>query len=130
MIKSFKVNHSAIYFVGLFLLIISLPLSRFSLSVAQFTLLGNWLWEADFKHKIKSLSKNKPALILISLYLLHVVGLLITSDFDYALKDLRVKISLLALPVIIATSKPIGEKKFDILILDSSQFFTSPCSSS
>ena len=117
MLKSIKVNHSSIYFVGLFLLIISLPLSRFSLSVAQFIIVVNWFWEAGFKHKLKSLFINKPALILISLYVLHVIGLIFTSDFDFAFNDLRVKAPLLILPVIIATSKPLSQKKIDLLLM-------------
>ena len=117
MFKLIKVNHSSIYFAGLFLLIISLPLSRFSLSVAQFILVVNWLWEADFKNKIKSLKLNKPALVLISVYIIHALGLIFTSDFDFAFNDLKVKLPLLALPVIIATSKPLPQKKVDLLIL-------------
>lgn len=115
--KSIKVNHSSIYFVGLFLLIISLPLSRFSLSVAQFVIVVNWFWEAGFKQKIKSFSVNKPALVLISLYVLHIIGLIYTSDFKFAFNDLRVKAPLFILPVIIATSKPLSHKKFDLLLL-------------
>ncbi len=117
MLKSIKVNHSSIYFVGLILLIISLPLSRFSLSVAQFVIVVNWFWEAGFKSKLKSLRLNKPALVLISVYVLHVIGLLYTSDFNFAFNDLKVKAPLLILPVIIATSKPLSQKKFNLLLL-------------
>jgi hypothetical protein len=117
MLKSIKVNHSAIYFGGLILLIISLPLSRFSLSVAHFVIVVNWFWEAGYKRKIKSLQNNKPALVLISIFLLHVVGLLHTTDFNFALNDLKVKLPLLVLPVIIATSKPLSSKKVEWLLL-------------
>ncbi len=117
MIKSIKVNHSTIYFVGLFLLIISLPLSRFSLSVAQFVIVVNWFWEAGFKNKLTSLRLNKPALVLISLYILHAIGLIYTSDYNYAINDLKVKAPLLILPVIIATSKPLERNKFNLLVL-------------
>lgn len=117
MIKSIKVNHSSIYFAGLFLLIISLPLSRFSLSVAQFVIVVNWFWEGGFKNKLRSLQLNKPALVLISVYVLHAIGLLYTTDFEFAFNDLKVKAPLLILPVIIATSKPVNQNKFNLLIL-------------
>lgn len=117
MFKSIKVNHSSIYFVGLFLLIISLPLSRFSLSIAEFVLVVNWLWEANFKSKLKSLYNNKPAIVLISVYFLHVIGLFFTSDFNFAVNDLKVKFPLFLLPLIIATSQPLPKKKVDILML-------------
>jgi O-antigen ligase len=116
MLKSLKVNHFYIYFVGLFLLIISLPLSRFALSVAQFTLVVNWLWEADFRRKLKLLKSNGPVLVLVMFYVIHVISLIYTSDFDFAMKDLRVKLPLLALPIIIATSKSLPRKKLDILL--------------
>jgi hypothetical protein len=54
---------------------------------------------------------------LISLYFLHVIGLFYTTDFNYALKDLRIKLPLLALPVIFATTKTLEAKKIDLLLL-------------
>lgn len=117
MFKLIKDNHSTIYFIALIVMLISLPLSRFGLSVAQFALLGNWLLEGDFKRKCKDIIRNKPALVLISLYIFHAIGLIYTSDFEYAFKDLRIKLPLLALPVILATTKPLDNKKFDILLL-------------
>lgn len=108
--------HSILYFTGLSLMIVSLPLSRFSLSVAQFILLGNWLLEMDFRRKWNELIRNIPALVLISLFILHVAGLIHTSDMDYAFKDLRIKLPLLALPVIFATTPPLDAKKFNILL--------------
>lgn len=61
--------------------------------------------------------KDKAALMLISFYFLHVLGLLYTTDFEYAFKDLRVKLPLLFLPVVFATSKPLAKEKADILFL-------------
>ena len=46
---------------------------------------------------IRLFIRNKPALIFGSIYLLHVAGLLYTTDFDYALKDLRTKLPILIL---------------------------------
>ena len=40
-----------------------------------------------------------------ALFLLHLIGCLWTSDFDYAIKDLTIKLPLLILPIIIGTSK-------------------------
>ncbi len=116
MLKKIKVNHSALYFTGLVITIISLPLSQFALSVGQFVLVGNWLLEMNFKSKIKTFFSNKAAIILVSLYLLHVAGLLYTTDFNYAFKDLRIKLPLLALPIIFATTQPLDPKKFDRLL--------------
>ncbi|NQV03796.1 MAG: O-antigen ligase family protein, partial [Bacteroidia bacterium] len=56
--------------------------------------------------------RNKPAMILASVYLLHILGLFFTSDFGYALKDLRTKAPMLILPIYFATSKVFGQSDF------------------
>ncbi len=60
---------------------------------------------------------NAPALIFVSIYLLHIIGLIFTNDFDYALKDLRVKLPIFILPLIISTSEALDKVKFRRLIL-------------
>lgn len=42
-----------------------------------------------------------------SVLLLHFIGLLYTSDFNYAFKDIRIKIPLFILPLVISTSQPL-----------------------
>ena len=61
--------------------------------------------------------ENLPAIVFFSLYLLHVLGLLFTVDFDYALKDLRVKLPLLVMPVIFTVTESLDRKKFNIIML-------------
>jgi len=113
---SLKLNYRLIYFIAFVLLAISIPLSRFGMSVAQFLLIGNWLLEGHIKNKIKRFFNNKAALALASLYLLHVAGLLYTSDFQYAVKDLRIKIPLLIFPLILSTIEPVSRKEFIIIL--------------
>ncbi len=81
-------------------MVVSLPTSRFGLSVAQFGLLGIWLIGGNLKEKFSAFFRSKAAIVLVSLYLLHVAGLIYTSDINYALKDLRIKLPLLFLPVL------------------------------
>lgn len=61
--------------------------------------------------------ENLPAIVFTSLYLLHVIGLLFTVDFDYALKDLRIKLPLLVLPIIFTVSPSLDKKKFRSIML-------------
>ena len=112
----FKINHRLIYFIAFILLAISIPLSRFGMSVAQFLLVGNWLLEGNLKEKTKKFFHNKAALALTSLYLLHIIGLLYTNDFQYAAKDLRIKIPLLLFPLILSTIEPVDRKQFYIIL--------------
>jgi len=56
--------------------------------------------------------RNKPALIFSSILLLHAIGLIFSTDFDYAFKDLRTKLPIFLLPLYISTSQAFGRKQF------------------
>jgi hypothetical protein len=74
---------------------------------------------------IKSLGKklkeffhreNAPAWIFASIYLFHLLGLFFTSDFDYALRDLRIKFPILLMPLILSTTGILDRKGFRFLM--------------
>ncbi len=107
------INHSNVYLFGLMLLAAALPMSRYIMSVAQFILIGNWfLLNGNPIENARLFFKQKPALVFTSIYFLHILGLLYTNDFNYAFNDLRIKLPLLALPFIFATSEKLEENKF------------------
>ncbi len=112
-----KINHSSVYFFALSLMMAGLPLSVFLMSISQFILAANWLIEGNVKQKFQKFFKNKAALALSSLFLIHIAGLLYTTDFNYALKDLRIKLPLLVLPLILSTTENLKRKKFNYLLL-------------
>lgn len=114
-VKSLK-RPKNIYFLGLLLIALSLPLSKFGMSVGQFVIIGAWLIAGKLKSRILKLRYNKIALLLAGLWLIHAVGLLYTENYTYALNDMRVKLPLLALPVVMATGPPINRKRFDYVI--------------
>ncbi len=101
-----------IFYVGLLLLAASLSLSVFMMSVAQFIILGSWALNGNLLTKLKTAFTSKVVWVLISVFVLHVIGLLWTSDFVYGLNDLRVKLPLLALPVIFFTTQALSKQKF------------------
>ncbi|MCX6272440.1 MAG: hypothetical protein NTU44_14735 [Bacteroidetes bacterium] len=107
-----KEYHTRIYFLGLCLMAVGIPLSRFTMSVAGLLLFGNWLFEGNLKRKISLFLRNKPALVFASLFLLHVIGLTYTSDFNYAIKDLRTKVPLFIFPLIFSSTPAISGAKF------------------
>ena len=111
-----KINHSYIYLFGLALLVIGLPFSNFLMSVSQFVLIGNWLVEGGIKNKLRGFGNNKTALIISSVFVIHLLGLLYTSDLNYGLEDIRKKVPLFLLPLIIATSKPLPDIWFKRLL--------------
>lgn len=115
-----NINFKGLYMAFLMLMVISLPFSTFGLSVAQFGLLGTWvlegIWHGNVNKTLSRLLASKPALVLISFYLLHLLGLVYTSDFEYALKDIRIKLPLLFLPVIFVTSEKLRSQSIDLLL--------------
>lgn len=108
--------HQYVYIFALTLLVIGMPLSKFLMSLSQIILACNWLLEGGLKNKFISFSKNKAALIVSSLLLMHFLGLFYTSDLNYAFKDIRIKAPLLVLPLIFSTSKPLSQKVIDGLM--------------
>jgi len=100
-------NRSAVanyfYLGGLAILIASLPLSKFTMSISQMMLGVAWLLMGDYRSRIRLFFKDRVALALTSIYLMHLLGLIYTTDFTYAIKDLRVKFPLLIIPFMFAT---------------------------
>ena len=120
------------YFITLIVLACALPLSRFLMSASEFTLLALWLFDGTFdnnqslpflkrfanniSNKCRLVAHNKTLLIFVSIYLMHIVGVAYTSDFQYALKDLRIKLPILLVPIIMASMKPITTKQLHIIL--------------
>lgn len=105
------------FLFALFLLAASLPYSKFLMSVSQIILLFSWLFHGNLVQKLKLFIKNKTALILSSVFLLHLLGLTYTTNFEYGLEDVRKKIPLLLLPLLFSTSSPISKQHFHNILL-------------
>lgn len=136
------------YLVGLILIGIFLPTSKFGLSVSQFYLLALWMllgldmrsinkmytekpfinrilyriafsfngiWN-NIKTRFNDFIHNKIAVVMVSMYLMHFIGLIYTSDFQYAFKDLRIKLPLLVFPLILSSMKPLNRKQLDTVL--------------
>lgn len=116
-ILGFTFNHSKIYFWALVLAAISLPLSKFTLSVSIITLLTNWILEGDYKTKFARLKKNLLFWSMILIFVVHVAWLLNTSDFSYAFHDLKNKIILVVFPFILFSSRQLSEKELRNILL-------------
>jgi hypothetical protein len=111
-------NHSHhIYLVGILLLVASLPLSMFLLSLAQIILLLNWILENNFKEKWNILKSRRSIYGFLVFYLIHILGMIYSSDLVFGFHDLKIKLPLLVLPIIIGTSTPLNYKRFTGVLL-------------
>lgn len=88
------------FFAGLVLTAFSMPLSNVGMSVGQFLLAGGWLLSDDLIGRLKRAAREPLWWMLMGLYGWHLAGLWNTEDFTFALKDLRVKLPLLILPLV------------------------------
>ena len=136
------------YLVGLILTGVSLPTSRFGLSVSLFYLLVLWMllgldmrsinkmylekpflsrillrivfsfkgiWY-NIKTRFSDFLHNKVAVVMASMYVMHLVGLIYTSDFPSAFHDLRIKLPLLLIPLVMSSMKPLNDKQFNTVL--------------
>lgn len=106
-----------IYFLILIFIAASLPLSKFTITIGFILLGANWIVEGDFARKIRVLKERKSIIIIISLYLLHLIGLLYTSDFTFALRDVKIKLPVFFLPLIIGTSATLTARELRTLLI-------------
>lgn len=105
-----------LHFFALCVLVASLPLSKFTMSVAQFLLALHWFLEGNCIKRTLAFFKNKYALVFISIYLLHIIGMAYTSDWSYGINDLRVKLPWLVIPFMLATGPALSLKKLNQLM--------------
>ena len=136
------------YLVGLILTGVSLPTSRFGLSVSLFYLLVLWMllgldmrsinkmylekpfvsrillriafsfkgiWY-NIKTRVSDFLHNKVAVVMASMYVMHLIGLIYTSDFPSAFHDLRIKLPLLLIPLVMSSMKPLNDKQFNTVL--------------
>ncbi len=118
---------SQAYLLGLLMVAVGLTLSPFLMGMSQFWLVLVWLVDASlpplkggqggFKDKFSRFCNNKAAVLLVAFFLMHLVGLLYTADFQYAMKDLRVKLPILVMPFVLSSMPPLDRKRFDLVML-------------
>lgn len=100
----------------LVVMVVAVPFSKFLMSVAQFGFAVIWLANGKYLEKLNAFLRNPPAIIFVSIYILHVVGLAWSTDMDYALKDIRIKLPVLIIPFMFVGFPKISHKQFKVLI--------------
>ncbi|MCB0487317.1 MAG: O-antigen ligase family protein [Cyclobacteriaceae bacterium] len=74
-----------------------------------------WLTEPDLRNKLKKALTNKLFLATITVFLIHVIGLVYTDYFNDGIKQIEIRASLLVFPLIFSTA-PISRTTHDSLL--------------
>ena len=104
--------HHYFFLFSIAILVVGIPFSRFLMSLGGMLLTANWVAEGKYKEKWNAIVHNKALLVFLLLYGVHIVWLIYTFDINIGLQELLVKIPLLYLPVIFASSQKINDKEF------------------
>ncbi len=110
-----------VHVAALALVAIMLPWSEFLLSNAQFLLIGNWLVEGvvrkDLIGRFKRGFTHPGALVFVSFFGLHVLGLLWTEDLEWGADLCRILLPVLAFAPILASVPPLSGREFRSVLL-------------
>ena len=98
------------------LIVIGMPFSKFLMSLGTISLIVNWFIEGGLKKKFISFFRNKTAVFLTGAYLIFMIGMLYSNNVEYGLKDLRIKIPLLAFPVVLSTAHRLKKSHYFLIV--------------
>jgi hypothetical protein len=109
------------YLLGLAVFILGMPFSNLMMSQGLFYISGAWLLSSiaynNTLARIKLYFGNKQALALASILFALLIGLAYTTNFDYGLKDIRVKLPLFLLPFVIVGLGSLTAKEYRAILL-------------
>lgn len=83
----------------------SLTTSNFMMNVAWVLLLLNWVIEGDFKTKFAKVGRNPMLVAFLAFMAVHLLWLLVSDNWSYGLDDIRKKLPLLVVPLVMLTTK-------------------------
>lgn len=98
--------HHKLYFLGAVALAMAMPLSHFVMGLAILLLVLNWIAEWNWHTKIERLRENRQGLLFAAFYVVYAIGLIHTTDWGAAGKEMLGKLPFLFAPILVITSKP------------------------
>lgn len=105
---AFNIPHRKLYIYFLMLLVFGVSLSKPLMSISIIALALNWIVEGGLKEKIKkNKSCNYAPIILSVAFFIEVLWMLKTEVLSDGIFELKTKLPMLFLPLIIGTSKAI-----------------------
>ncbi|MBO7630627.1 MAG: O-antigen ligase family protein [Bacteroidales bacterium] len=103
--------HRSFYLLGTATLAVAMPLSHFLIGLASFLLFLNWIAEWNWSEKRSFLNRNRQGLWFAAFYLVYAIGLVHTTDWGEAGKEMLGKLPFLLSPIVVITSKPLNSNE-------------------
>lgn len=107
--------HRHIFLFGLIALGAGMLFGTVPTSIPQAILGANWLIEKNYAAKWQQLKSNKIFWVLVSLFVLHVLGMMYTENTMRGMEDIKTKLPLIVLPIIFLSTKPLNKNEFKLL---------------
>lgn len=109
-------NFRNLYLFSLLVIVVSLPLSKYLASAGQFLLVITWLAEGKYDEKWRRI-KNRPQILIFTLlFFVPLVGMAYTADVHSGLSELRVKLPLFLLPLVLGSIRPLDKNEMRIIL--------------
>lgn len=108
--------HDYLQALGLFILAFGVPMNKVLMSIGTIWLAANLLLKADFQSYWTNWRKSFVFWTISGLLLLHLLGLLYTENYGYALSDLNAKLPLFVIPIALI-AYPIEKKYFNFILI-------------
>lgn len=109
-----------VHVVALALCAIMLPWSTAFLSIAQLLMVVNWLVEGmvrkDLAARFRTTFTSGPALVFLSFFGLHVVGLLWTTDMEWGTDLVRILLPVLSFGAVLAGTRRLDGREFHLIL--------------
>ena len=109
--------HKYLHLTSLFILVVGVNFSNVLMSIGAIWIVSNALIQADFKTYATRIKSNKFLWILIAFIILNFLSILWSDDIAYAIKDLRMKLPLFAIPLAMGIQKKLEEKELKWLLI-------------
>jgi hypothetical protein len=116
-LKYRKDFHHYVYVIGLASLGACLSLSVYVISVSVFVLVANWLLEGNLAHKFLQIYRRKSLFLLLSIFLLYVLGMAWTENLMDGTKRILSLMPFVAMTIILGTTPPVSKKELKFILL-------------
>ncbi len=108
--------HHAVYFVLLFVLVGAQPVSNFMMSGMEILLAVNWALEWDMRAKMGRARRSPLLWAFLVLMAVHLIWMTGSENASYGWNDIFRKLPLLAIPLVLLTSRPLNGKQLAFLL--------------